>query len=56
MPCFVILANCLLTPDQIQIDELTSHYGMTPDDYTAVRCGMVRGQMLQPNMMSEAIY
>ncbi len=25
---------------QIQIDELTSHYGMTPDDYTAVRCGM----------------
>lgn len=25
---------------QIQIDELTSHYGMTPADYTAVRCGM----------------
>ncbi|BDD58837.1 glycylpeptide N-tetradecanoyltransferase [Monascus purpureus] len=25
---------------KIQIDELTSHYGMTPDDYTAVRCGM----------------
>jgi pyrimidine precursor biosynthesis enzyme len=29
-----------LTLHQIQIDELTSHYGMTPDDYTAVRCGM----------------
>jgi pyrimidine precursor biosynthesis enzyme len=25
---------------KIQIDELTSHYGMTPNDYTAVRCGM----------------
>ncbi|EPE03008.1 nmt1 protein [Ophiostoma piceae UAMH 11346] len=25
---------------KIQIDELTSYYGMTPDDYTAVRCGM----------------
>jgi len=25
---------------KIQIDELTSHYGMTPQDYTAVRCGM----------------
>lgn len=25
---------------KIQIDELTSHYGMKPDDYTAVRCGM----------------
>lgn len=25
---------------KIQIDELTSHYGMSPDDYTAVRCGM----------------
>ncbi|KAF7563318.1 hypothetical protein G7046_g790 [Stylonectria norvegica] len=25
---------------KIQIDELTSHYGMTPDDYTAIRCGM----------------
>ncbi|GAO18043.1 hypothetical protein UVI_02042900 [Ustilaginoidea virens] len=25
---------------KIQIDELTSHYGLTPDDYTAVRCGM----------------
>jgi len=25
---------------KIQIDELTSHYGMTPADYTAVRCGM----------------
>ncbi|TDZ13411.1 4-amino-5-hydroxymethyl-2-methylpyrimidine phosphate synthase [Colletotrichum spinosum] len=25
---------------KIQIDELTSHYGMTPDEYTAVRCGM----------------
>ncbi|KAJ9619930.1 Glycylpeptide N-tetradecanoyltransferase [Taxawa tesnikishii (nom. ined.)] len=25
---------------KIQIDELTSHYGMTADDYTAVRCGM----------------
>lgn len=25
---------------KIQIDELTQHYGMTPDDYTAVRCGM----------------
>ncbi|KAK3938032.1 NMT1/THI5 like-domain-containing protein [Diplogelasinospora grovesii] len=25
---------------KIQIDELTSHYGMTPEDYTAVRCGM----------------
>jgi len=25
---------------QIQIDELTSHYGMAPTDYTAVRCGM----------------
>ncbi|KAG8164267.1 hypothetical protein KVR01_006185 [Diaporthe batatas] len=25
---------------KIQIDELTSHYGMTPSDYTAVRCGM----------------
>ena len=25
---------------QIQIDELTSHYGMSPNDYTAIRCGM----------------
>ncbi|OJJ49011.1 hypothetical protein ASPZODRAFT_59973 [Penicilliopsis zonata CBS 506.65] len=25
---------------KIQIDELTKHYGMTVDDYTAVRCGM----------------
>lgn len=25
---------------QIQIDELTKHYGMKPDDYEAVRCGM----------------
>lgn len=25
---------------KIQVDELTKHYGMTPDDYTAVRCGM----------------
>lgn len=25
---------------KIQIDELTSHYGMNPSDYTAVRCGM----------------
>ncbi|KAF9432441.1 glycylpeptide N-tetradecanoyltransferase [Entomortierella beljakovae] len=25
---------------KIQIDELTRHYGMTPDDYTAVRVGM----------------
>ncbi|MCJ1292885.1 glycylpeptide N-tetradecanoyltransferase [Xylographa carneopallida] len=25
---------------KIQIDELTSHYGMTPDEYTAIRCGM----------------
>lgn len=25
---------------KIQIDELTSHYGMSPTDYTAVRCGM----------------
>lgn len=25
---------------KIQIDELTKHYGMTPNDYTAVRCGM----------------
>ncbi|TPX11071.1 uncharacterized protein E0L32_007932 [Thyridium curvatum] len=25
---------------KIQIDELTSHYGMQPGDYTAVRCGM----------------
>ncbi|KAI5867871.1 NMT1 protein [Durotheca rogersii] len=25
---------------KIQIDELTTHYGMTPADYTAVRCGM----------------
>ncbi|KAI3393195.1 hypothetical protein diail_4651 [Diaporthe ilicicola] len=25
---------------KIQIDELTAHYGMTPADYTAVRCGM----------------
>ncbi len=25
---------------KIQIDELTSHYGMSPADYTAVRCGM----------------
>ncbi|TKA24158.1 4-amino-5-hydroxymethyl-2-methylpyrimidine phosphate synthase [Friedmanniomyces endolithicus] len=25
---------------KIQIDELTSHYGMAPTDYTAVRCGM----------------
>ncbi|KAI9162872.1 pyrimidine precursor biosynthesis enzyme THI11 [Paramyrothecium foliicola] len=25
---------------KIQIDELTSHYGLTPADYTAVRCGM----------------
>ncbi|KAL1632312.1 Glycylpeptide N-tetradecanoyltransferase [Neofusicoccum ribis] len=25
---------------KIQIDELTRHYGMTPADYTAVRCGM----------------
>jgi len=25
---------------KLQIDELTSHYGMTPNDYTAVRVGM----------------
>lgn len=25
---------------KIQIDELTKHYGMSPEDYTAVRCGM----------------
>lgn len=25
---------------KIQLDELTSHYGMTPDDYTAVKVGM----------------
>ncbi|KAI9745853.1 MAG: glycylpeptide N-tetradecanoyltransferase [Claussenomyces sp. TS43310] len=25
---------------KIQIDELTRNYGMTPEDYTAVRCGM----------------
>jgi pyrimidine precursor biosynthesis enzyme len=25
---------------QIQIDELTKHYGMKPTDYEAVRCGM----------------
>lgn len=25
---------------KIQIDELTKHYGMSTDDYTAVRCGM----------------
>jgi pyrimidine precursor biosynthesis enzyme len=25
---------------KIQIDELTSHYGMSPTDYTAIRCGM----------------
>lgn len=25
---------------KIQIDELTQHYGLTPEDYTAVRCGM----------------
>jgi pyrimidine precursor biosynthesis enzyme len=25
---------------QIQIDELTKYYGMSPDDYSAVRCGM----------------
>lgn len=25
---------------KIQIDELTKYYDMTPDDYTAVRCGM----------------
>lgn len=25
---------------KIQIDELTSHYGLSPADYTAVRCGM----------------
>jgi pyrimidine precursor biosynthesis enzyme len=25
---------------KIQIDELTRYYGMTPQDYTAVRCGM----------------
>lgn len=25
---------------KLQIDDLTRYYGMTPDDYTAVRCGM----------------
>lgn len=25
---------------KIQLDELTKHYGMSPEDYTAVRCGM----------------
>ncbi|PGH17230.1 hypothetical protein AJ80_04872 [Polytolypa hystricis UAMH7299] len=25
---------------KIQIDELTKYYGMTPSDYTAIRCGM----------------
>lgn len=29
-----------LISGQIQIDELTKYYGMTPDEYTAVRCGM----------------
>ncbi|KAF2471206.1 pyrimidine precursor biosynthesis enzyme THI11 [Lindgomyces ingoldianus] len=31
---------------KIQIDELTSHYGMTPDSYTAIRCGMNVSQAL----------
>lgn len=31
---------------KIQIDELTSHYGLTPDSYTAVRCGMNVSQAL----------
>jgi pyrimidine precursor biosynthesis enzyme len=38
--CEVYHHRHLLTLCQVQIDELTSHYGMTPDDYTAVRCGM----------------
>lgn len=25
---------------KIQVDELTKHYGMKPEDYTAIRCGM----------------
>ena len=25
---------------KIQIDQLTAHFGMTPDEYTAVRVGM----------------
>ncbi|GAA6041426.1 hypothetical protein JCM8097_005245 [Rhodosporidiobolus ruineniae] len=32
---------------KIQIDELTRHYGLTPEDYTAIRCGMnVSGAIL----------
>lgn len=27
---------------KIQIDELIAHHGMSPADYQAVRCGMVR--------------
>lgn len=34
------LQNDSIDTAQIQIDELTSHYGMTPADYTAMRCGM----------------
>ena len=43
MPATVSLPHglqLLTDTPQIQIDELTSHYGMTPNDYTAVRCGM----------------
>lgn len=25
---------------KIQIDELTKYYGMKPEDYTSIRCGM----------------
>ncbi|KAG7926363.1 hypothetical protein KL925_003413 [Ogataea polymorpha] len=36
---------------KIQIDELTRHYGMTPDDYTAVRCGMnVAKEIIEGNI------
>lgn len=34
------LRRVLTNTSQIQIDELTKYYGMKPDDYTAVRCGM----------------
>ncbi|ODV82969.1 hypothetical protein CANARDRAFT_10064 [[Candida] arabinofermentans NRRL YB-2248] len=36
---------------KIQIDELCGHYGMTPDDYTAVRCGMnVAKEIIEGNI------
>lgn len=40
---------------KIQLDELTKHYGMTPSDYTAVRCGMNVGKYIMEGKIHAGI-